>query len=749
MFSNENGLTDAITACTTCSICGCKAASHIHMKAPGKETNTLPTASLKTPSPIFPSGSATTKMMSNSRSSSSNSTFTACPFRDHLKTRKERTEGTESAKDGASPLFSSTSKSRFDPADTKKKKESTLLKTARPSMLKPRVSASKAIIFNIGLYGAVSRSDAGTAKKLSPQEWQRMQMKNFIREISFPEDASTDLIATSIGCMNIAEFEDVLKDVRRQAKSESPSEPSPPPVADPKVTSDTEEVKFFDIEEFKPANFLVLIHMLENMTAPIQNGPFPYSWWTPEGTTHFQYTGFGITTTSILTAFRQYRSRSLPDVHFARIIDILTEDVLDHMKDFFDLSQYILEETWGSEQRNLFDLVFSLGPGGIDLVVKFLKTLFEEVEASGQTFITKFYNEALQVFTQLRELPTCLRYGGSLPPGRSNSIFIHDLTAIKLYSSSVPDIAVSLIKVGKYGLHYFFDHLVETVLDVLEVGGRRYPKILKLFESLCGALADKLKAQITGSSWMRSSPAPSTPSFTPSFMDHFSSFTPSFTDQSSSVSPQRSSSQKKTATPAASASSTPSVLSTPFIARAQKFATEAQEHQIVWDKFTLLLRDFPHLQSAQRVDHLQIKNKSLRRQYHTISLDLDVLWFAPRHRRYCHSDLAATQLLSLYSRSPGTNGVTAVLLITSLLSHSSSALRHLVALARLHGVHDLNSIIKLNLLTSLSCAGSKPQRNAISKPPETVPENPIPPQPPPLDRPGNSSTHPSAYSHIF
>ncbi|KAJ4484331.1 hypothetical protein C8J55DRAFT_510331, partial [Lentinula edodes] len=48
-------------------------------------------------------------------------------------------------------------------------------------------------------------------------------------------------------------------------------------------------------------------------------------------------------------------------------------------------------------------------------------------------------------------------------------------------------------------------------------------------------------------------------------------------------------------------------------------------------------------------------------------------------------------LLSLYSRSPGTNGVTAVLLITSLLSHSSSALRHLVASARLHGVHDLNN----------------------------------------------------------
>ncbi|KAJ3884191.1 hypothetical protein GG344DRAFT_84426 [Lentinula edodes] len=50
------------------------------------------------------------------------------------------------------------------------------------------------------------------------------------------------------------------------------------------------------------------------------------------------------------------------------------------------------------------------------------------------------------------------------------------------------------------------------------------------------------------------------------------------------------------------------------------------------------------------------------------------------------------ELLSLYSRSPGTNGVTAVLLITSLLSHSSSALRHLVALARLHGVHDLNTL---------------------------------------------------------
>ncbi|KAJ3886375.1 hypothetical protein GG344DRAFT_81785 [Lentinula edodes] len=39
----------------------------------------------------------------------------------------------------------------------------------------------------------------------------------------------------------------------------------------------------------------------------------------------------------------------------------------------------------------------------------------------------------------------------------------------------------------------------------------------------------------------------------------------------------------------------------------------------------------------------------------------------------------------------------AVLLITSPLSHSSSALRHLVALARLHGVHDLNTALDLNL----------------------------------------------------
>ncbi|KAJ3884328.1 hypothetical protein GG344DRAFT_84201 [Lentinula edodes] len=70
----------------------------------------------------------------------------------------------------------------------------------------------------------------------------------------------------------------------------------------------------------------------------------------------------------------------------------------------------------------------------------------------------------------------------------------------------------------------------------------------------------------------------------------------------------------------------------------------------------------------------------------------------------------------LYSRSPGTNGVAAVLLITSLLSHSSSALRHLVALAQLHGVHDLNktglciysqpSTAWSLILTSLSLSGT-------------------------------------------
>ncbi|KAJ3845645.1 hypothetical protein EV368DRAFT_90354 [Lentinula lateritia] len=49
---------------------------------------------------------------------------------------------------------------------------------------------------------------------------------------------------------------------------------------------------------------------------------------------------------------------------------------------------------------------------------------------------------------------------------------------------------------------------------------------------------------------------------------------------------------------------------------------------------------------------------------------------APRHRRYRRSDLAATGHSPLYSRSPGTNVVMAVLLITSLLSHLTPALRH-------------------------------------------------------------------------
>ncbi|KAJ3897594.1 hypothetical protein F5879DRAFT_995800 [Lentinula edodes] len=61
-----------------------------------------------------------------------------------------------------------------------------------------------------------------------------------------------------------------------------------------------------------------------------------------------------------------------------------------------------------------------------------------------------------------------------------------------------------------------------------------------------------------------------------------------------------------------------------------------------------------------------------------------------KHPETCKVPEGSPRSSLLYSRSPGTNGVTAVLLITSLLSHSSSALRHLVALARLHGVHDLN-----------------------------------------------------------
>ncbi|KAJ3859528.1 hypothetical protein EV359DRAFT_86306, partial [Lentinula novae-zelandiae] len=52
--------------------------------------------------------------------------------------------------------------------------------------------------------------------------------------------------------------------------------------------------------------------------------------------------------------------------------------------------------------------------------------------------------------------------------------------------------------------------------------------------------------------------------------------------------------------------------------------------------------------------------------------DLEVLWFAPRRRCYCCSGLAAPGSHLLHSRSPGTNGVTA-------------------PLARLHGVHDLNT----------------------------------------------------------
>ncbi|KAJ3870781.1 hypothetical protein F5051DRAFT_447130 [Lentinula edodes] len=68
-------------------------------------------------------------------------------------------------------------------------------------------------------------------------------------------------------------------------------------------------------------------------------------------------------------------------------------------------------------------------------------------------------------------------------------------------------------------------------------------------------------------------------------------------------------------------------------------------------------------------------------------------------------------LLSLYSRSPGTNGVTAVLLITSLLSHSSSALRHLVALAWLHGVHDLNN----ELLSGFPAVDTAPRASSSTE----------------------------------
>ncbi|KAJ3871103.1 hypothetical protein F5051DRAFT_446630 [Lentinula edodes] len=57
-----------------------------------------------------------------------------------------------------------------------------------------------------------------------------------------------------------------------------------------------------------------------------------------------------------------------------------------------------------------------------------------------------------------------------------------------------------------------------------------------------------------------------------------------------------------------------------------------------------------------------------------------------------------------------------VLLITSLLSHSSSALRHLVALARLHGVHDLNTPVEDSFKSSEeNRLVSPPKRNKCKR----------------------------------
>ncbi|KAJ3805787.1 hypothetical protein F5876DRAFT_81398 [Lentinula aff. lateritia] len=383
--------------------------------------------------------------------------------------------------------------------------------------------------------------------------------------------------------------------------------------------------------------FDCLVWILYNMTG---DKNFEYPWWTPVTKHHEQYRSFASTAARLKLWLRRITKNDLDDFVFQHVVGIIRHDILTACEGLQAL--YASQSSWSlADHRQFLDL-FSLGPGGLDLVVECLQILYDEFQVVDLGILARLARDYTDVYEGVRHLPQMLlslvhlfraknsrslwdpkdgfsefliilgKYRGQLPISAPKSKFHSDLSHLDLHGFSVYDIHETLVQAfgsvhdsaklhpdvlcsGEHGLDGFHSNFITVLLDSMDTTRREYKKIYDLFGGLCQAIADRLVFDFA-----RRTSCPPTAS----------------ASSSSTAEPAPSASSSSAAKPA------PSAAVPTYSARVKAAQTFAKRVSgFTWANFLQdLLRDWPHPQLSKRIDIASFRKLPLQKQYRKLYL---------------------------------------------------------------------------------------------------------------------------------
>ncbi|KAJ3911958.1 hypothetical protein F5877DRAFT_85347 [Lentinula edodes] len=149
--------------------------------------------------------------------------------------------------------------------------------------------------------------------------------------------------------------------------------------------------------------FDCLVRILYNMTG---DKGFEYPWWTPVTKHHEQYRSFASTAARLKLWLRRITKNDLDDFVFQHVVGIIRHDILTACEGLQAL--YASQSSWSSADHRQFLDLFSLGPGGLDLVVECLQILYDEFQVVDLGILTRLARDYTDVYEGVRRLPKML-----------------------------------------------------------------------------------------------------------------------------------------------------------------------------------------------------------------------------------------------------------------------------------------------------------------------------------------------------
>ncbi|KAJ3833534.1 hypothetical protein F5878DRAFT_645857 [Lentinula raphanica] len=321
---------------------------------------------------------------------------------------------------------------------------------------------------------------------------------------------------------------------KRGSKSSSKDNKEPEWIESTESSETSENDKDKDEDDFavlRTGDFDILVRTLMNMEGPVANLD-KCDWWTGSSERHPSYSCYQDTQDSLSRWFKRLDEASPSSYSLVaeEIIFILRKSVLGKAQSLVELSS-LDSSQWTPVEEEHFASIFSLGPGGFDLIIyqglrKLPTALLTLVKYFRQVTPRDKWDpkEGFSEFWAALEL-----YDDLLPEGNEFSLFASDIAKINLMSQSVTDIQDGLVNTfghltdstkikpsvlcrGRYGLRALFYRQIECVLDWYDTSRKDYGMVYKMYAQLCQALAERIVMHFTkSSSWSRTSPANSPP----------------------------------------------------------------------------------------------------------------------------------------------------------------------------------------------------------------------------------------------